>query len=113
MIMLEIRGNVNAKERYERQETTSWVKDMRRRGKREAVRQKKIMKYWLLGLRRRTRQAAKNQPKIWIFFMHDPLGQYICLTFLTVPKAPEQLRSASEQLKILCNIYTPALNFTF
>ena len=60
MRMLEMQGNINAKERYERQETTSWVKDMRRRGKREAVPQKKILKYWLLGLHR-TRQAAKNE----------------------------------------------------
>ena len=44
MLMLEMRGNVNTKESYERQETTSWVKDMRRRGKREAVRQKKFLK---------------------------------------------------------------------
>ena len=58
---IEMRGNVNAKERYERQETTSWVKLKRHEKKREtgSSATKKIQKYWLLGLR--TRQAAKNR----------------------------------------------------
>ena len=59
MLMLEMRGNVNTKESYERQETTSWVKDMRRRGKREAVPQKKNLE--ILASRAAPPHAAGSQ----------------------------------------------------
>ena len=62
MLMLEMGGNVNAKERYERQETTSWVKDMRRRGKREAVRQKKILE--ILASRAAPPHVAGSQKSV-------------------------------------------------
>ena len=46
--MILIQSNANAKQWNEGEERRFWVKDIRTRGKWEAVGQKKV-KYWLLG----------------------------------------------------------------
>ena len=66
--MILIQSNANAKQWNEGEERRFWVKDIRTRGKREAVGQKKKSKYWLLGAAPTAAQKFKrtNGLQTWI-----------------------------------------------